>query len=647
MITASTMNSLISGLSFFMIPFVIGRAFLTLTDLLRKNKPKRLGDDLSAYTILGFFTSFMYGSILIFIVALFAHSRAFSPPLNTDFIQTFKIYSLVVLLASSAVLAIKFAAVLITRPKVNYRSLLLIVFFLALSVFIYFLWRWDSPPQTTLNWDLYEHQTVVNVMINEKRFSFTPLNISDTFQFDSYSTVFHTLLLLPQLLLKPDILGFWWFAEFFHLATTIAASYLIGYAFTKNRWVGIISSLFGAFIFESFVAYTSLFLLPQTVAATIAAAFISGIVIRSRNGEKITNLTTAVFVLYVLLIHLIVGFASVVIVSFSILYLNVFKKFMLNYAEQILLLIALAFLVLVPSITSNIAENYGLTDINRGEAQHFNLSLVEKVDQSRRFYGYSFAILFPLGLISVLNKKETELNLLTLLSIGVLGVVIASVPYTLKFYPLGRYLTQVVIALGFWAIIKDYGFKTKYAGIAILSLGLFVVFTLNIAEFKFTPSYKEISTHISPNEIKAAEFINANYLNSPVMIVGEPATMYILEGMSGVNSPGGSFTTAETRQILSDVYFSRDSTNMAEKLFRIKDGLTGTPEKILFVVSGRLSRWENAPKDYKMGIYWNVWTPNDLTLDDREFAGFISEFTNFKLVFSNDGVVIFEVERPS
>lgn len=168
--------------------------------------------------------------------------------------------------------------------------------------------------------------------------------------------------------------------------------------------------------------------------------------------------------------------------------------------------------------------------------------------------------------------------------------------------------------------------------------------------YKGVPNYKNLSTHISPPEIQAAEFLKETYgkERDKVLLVSDPATMHILEGLSGINSPGGAYTSLRTRQLLTETYLKRDK-NIRRKLFEIKDLVEKNKhEKIIFVVSGRYREWQLGPEEDRYGIHWNVWRPKDLDpaeLQKHDFIYYLRDVLGFRQVFINEGLVIFEVER--
>jgi hypothetical protein len=175
---------------------------------------------------------------------------------------------------------------------------------------------------------------------------------------------------------------------------------------------------------------------------------------------------------------------------------------------------------------------------------------------------------------------------------------------------------------------------------------LFITFIVNITKYKQTPEYKNIYTHISPLEVEAARYISENYNKNTTLLLSDPTTMQLLEGVSGINSPGGAFATEETRKILSETYLIRD--NQSDKqLLDIQDGLAKNYiDTKLLVISGRYEKWQKLGELEKRGIVENIWKPLDINYkdwDEDSYLTYLLKDKNFKLVYKNSGVLVFEI----
>ncbi len=635
-------NSFISALSFYIIPVFIGYAIVRL-----KNVPFK--DELSSektltVKILDQFRYFTYGSLgiyVIFCAALLGKNNG----LGIEFTHA-TIFITLLFLIYIPLLIVGLIPYFKNIKNLNIFDILDILFLIMIALLTYAIWRWDSGINTTLNWDIYHHQTLAT-LIQGNNFDIVTSNLSDSFQFDGYSTLFHTQVAITQKIFNPDLLAYWWFIELFHLFTTVAVSFALAFAVTKKRWVSYIGAIIGALIFESAVSYTSLFLIPQNLAATVTVGYIASIINRyaqSRDTSKILTIDFVVYIFYIMLSHIVIGTLGVFLVAFSKVYLLLKSINKGKSIQGVLFVLSFILLIIVPLI----AQQFDLNNINRGEAEFFNYTLEEKYNLMKQFYGFSLVFL-PLGYIYAIRQKNHSYNLLLIITNGLLALIIAHIPYSLKFFTLGRFTVHTVMALGVWLIIQHFNKYIKFLSLKLIYLTFSAIFVINISDYKQVPAYKEISTHVTQNEIDAANFLKSNYTGHNILLVSDPATMHILEGLSGINSPGGSYTSLHTREVLSDVYFIRDE-QITQKLFQIRDGVVDTePDKILFVISGRFSKWQLGGNVDKFGIHWNIWSPFDLSskdLEDHDFIYYLRENLRYNEVFRNEGLIIFEIEKP-
>lgn len=623
----STLFALTSSSLFYLLPVLLGTSF---TLLLNKKR-------LNLYFI---FESFAFGSLIMY-AAFLTGNKAF----GSGFIKPTTIFVAVASLLSFFVFIIlgitsgTFNKNLLTRNR-----LLIVLSLFILATVSYGLWKIDSPTNATLNWDLYHHQTLANI-ISRGNFSILTTGLSDTFQFAGYTTIFHTLLVTSQNLIRSNILSYWWFVEFFHLLFTVFASFVVGYSFTKSKTCGLIAALLGTFVFEAHGAYTSLFLIPQNLSATIGAVFISKVFTQHQKDGKVFKMKYLLLLAFIGLNHFVIGAFVAALYLMLIVYL-LFDNFEgTRKLQDWLFVFALLVLLAVPFVSSQL----DLSWLNRGEAQFFNFTLEQKDAYTKSFYGLAFYILVPLGILAILLiRKKNQKALLLLCAVG-LSLLFSSIPYSTKLYAVSRYFIHTLMAFGIWLVIKRSGRFVKAVSLVTLSLTFSAIYIVNVIAYKQVPFYKDISTHVSPNEVLAAQFLSKNYTNKEVLLISDPATMHILEGLSGVNTPGGAYTDDKTRTILNDIYYTRDSRTMALKIRTIRDKLIDkTPQKYLLAVGGRFSEWQKASDANKMGIHWNVWEPYDLKPSDWEgydFIDFVATYSKFKEVYKNSGIVIFEAQN--
>jgi len=528
------------------------------------------------------------------------------------------------------------------------RMLLALVISGLLAGFVYYIWRFNAPQNTVLNWDIFHHQVVVNE-INKGNFSWDPTELSDTFQFQGYFTTFHYVIAQVQTYFPTSpqgLITFWWYAELFHLFAVTLISFVIGWLLYNYR-VGVLSAIFGAMVFIPSGAYTNLFLIPQNVSATIGALGIA-LLIKSLFANSKYKYLLAVLafsaVLSAILVHFIIGALTIALTVFLLIIKVVSLKFSAEHnIWKVFSLAASATLVIIPLI----ASQFDLTYINRGEAGFVNFDLPTKIGYMRDAYGFTFLFFLPIGLYFLFKGRKIKEYAIYFIACGFLAVVIAKIPYSLKLYSLGEFYLHLVMAFGLYSLTKQI--KTMwFIGIAGLTVAVFTpIFIVNSYKYQQTPKYKHQVTNISPYELDAAEFLYNTYKDKNALLVSDPATMQVLEGTSGINTPGGAYAGIAMRKILEQIYYSQDSNTMDDTLRTIKDGLSiRQPSTHLFAISGRFEKWQELTEQDKMGIHTNIWYPVDITpgmREEYEFLWFVENKTQFKKVFENEGIVIFEI----
>ncbi len=460
-------------------------------------------------------------------------------------------------------------------------------------IIFYALWRWNSPYPSPLNWDILEHQTVINA-IRGGSFALLPSQLSDTFRFDGYTTLFHTILAGLQTILNvQNVLGFWWIAEgIFFVLTTIAA-YGFVYALTKNKLAAFAGGVLSAGLFESAVAFTTLFLLPQTVAALMWLIGMTIVATRKTKREKL--LVALITSLIILPFHAIVGALGAL--------------FLFTMAVEPKIHWALV-LIASYAIPTYIASHFGLTELNAGEAQYFNQTLPQKLELFRHWYGF-----LPIPFL-LLGLKRANRSLVLMLAASA-GLLASPFPYVLKFMVIIRYVMIAVMAIGIGEFLRPVTSKLgRYLALAALTIAAGLIFITNTSQWKNPVVFRGIASHVSGDERAAAEFLRENYKHA--FLISDPATQYILEPLSGIDTQGGAYMTSESRQNLLGMHVSH-----------------GT----LLAISARTMKWLAAdPKD-QMNIAFNIWRPNALSMNDQLYI----KKLGFQEVYRNSSIVIFKI----
>lgn len=510
------------------------------------------------------------------------------------------------------------------------------------SITYFFTWKSQTPHPLSLNWDIFEHITVAN-KISSGSFSLLPSYISDTFTFNGYTTLFHTLLALPSIIFKTSLYGVYWWLEYWHyLFTTIIIYWGSLYLF-KDRGVALVSALISSLIFESNIVYSTLFLIPQTLVALIGfGSAINLAKMHDNIHQTVYKLIQLLIVsVFLLLTHFIVGAVAILLLTALIFYL--YKVTSKNLTA---VLCVLTILLFAGSAATGLNKLIILT--GREEAIHFSLSLLEKIEMFFNWYGLSIFLILPLGVYAIYRYASNRTLLFApVFAIILLALAFAPFSYSLKFYVLGRYWVHIILASGIWFLLSNLPKKLSLiAGVALI-LAFYIVFYFNQLSYKSNLYYQGYSSHTSINEVKAALWLKKYYAKQNVLLISDPATMYVFEAISGLNTQGGAYTNQETRSKLIELHKLPDFSQIKERILEVQDTLPHEQieSKHLFIVSGRYLVWQSYPENWKNSFFYNVWKPQEIDLSKMSFVNFLSINPYFKIVYQNNELIIFEIRK--
>lgn len=599
----------LASLSFYFIPFLLGRLFLRRT--------------IQAYAL---------GLLILYIIYfIVAGTVNFFPEL--DFTNTIKL--IVIFLCSISVINL---LILVFRQRdFKLKNILFetisYIFILLFSVFIYFfIFKRNTPYPMNFNWDIYEHITLAN-LIAKGNLSLIPSEISDTFTFDGYTSLFQVLLSVPKVLFNTNLLGVYWFLEYWHYFLSILAFFLLAKRIFNDKWLSLVSVIIGGLVFESIVVYNPFFLIPQTFSALLAVFMIYEFITQ---GLK-SWILYLVLMIPVLLIHYIVGFLSIV---FFIIFIVFRRKFFL---DRINIFTILALVLLIGGVLLNFLGSWNLTQ--REEAMHFNFDLSRKINYFLEWYGIGLPFFLVLGFLKTLFKGSEKQKMVLVLSMLTLLLVLLPASYVLKFYAIGSYFVNIIIVAGIGALLHYLPVKIKPFATLWLGISLLVVFYSNQATYKEFLYFKGLASHVSKAEIDTATWLSSA-AKPHTLLISDPSTQYILEAVSGVNTQGGVYASARTRRILNEIRFEYDTGKISEKLLSINDQLETEQDKrdnTIWVLSGRYFAWQELPENEKNSFFYNIWTPKKLEDADKAYIDFLIRSNKFKKIYGNEEMVILEL----
>lgn len=557
--------------------------------------------------------SWIIGCLVWFGIYFLAFQLLKASPFNYQFSQFIQVLVFLICTCSTTRLFLSFIKSKSYRflklDKVNLINFSILFLFPTLIYF--FVWKIHTPYPLQLNWDVYEHITLANKII-QGNLSILPSQISDTFTFDGYTPMFHILLSLPKIIFNRQLLGIYWWLEYWHFLTVILASYFLGKTFFDNIWIARISALLSCLVFESSIVFTSLMLIPQTLTAVIVMAVV--LIIKESKNIFYPGL------ILILLLHYIVGVAGLFIILLFWMLPRIEKFF--NFRKFVVASLFLFILVCVSSLLLTI----NLT--GREEAVHFNLSLIQKINLFYTWYGLFFPVFFTLGFVSILSKGTAVQRSVIIVSFLVFSLVFFPAAYVVKFYVLGHFLNGLILATGIYYLLAGLKIRLQVFSGGMLLILLFINFNTNQLNFKTPFYFAGVTSHLSLDEIKAATWIKANYPQD-TFLLSDPATQNIFQALTELDSQGGAYANLHTREQLSANSFTYAVS---------KD------KKQLFIVSGRYFAWQKFPPEYKNSFYYNVWKPEKIKGLDYRYLNKFSQNPHFKLAYQNDQITVFEIE---
>ena len=593
---------LIAALSFYIVPYLTGRIFVKKT-----------------------IQAWILGALVWFIIyfAVFGVNTI----VKFDFQNAVKAIAAIISLISLINLGAQFAK---QKPKIHWQNTFIALALGIFTAFVYFfVWKRNTPYSLQLNWDIYEHITLAN-LISSGKLSFFTTSISDTFTLNSYSPLFGILLSLPKILFQRGLLGIYWGIEYWHYLLTAVAAFILAKKVFNNNWLAFLAAIISSLVFESVVVYSTLFLIPQTLVALITVFVAAQI-----KEYKWPILLIAGTV--ILLIHYVVGVLCLLILAALYLSLRInFSKRRINLAIFASILFSLILIV------SNLFVSWSLP--GREEASHFNFQLLPKIGFLIDWYGIFLFAFGLIGAIKIVKSGTYSQKILLCLALIVLGIAFAPFSYFLKFYVLGHYFWSLIIALGIWVLICNLPSMLKFAAITFVTFVLLITFYKNQLVYKEPLNFKSYETQISYSEIQVGNWLALQNKDGKAFLISDPATQYILEAVSGVNSQGGDYMNLKTRNTLESINGYYDSNIIKNKLSGIKDAIAikQNTQRTFFVVGGRYFAWQRLPNGQKDSTFYNIWSPKELTEADKTYIDYYKR-VGLKVVFSNKEIVIFSL----
>lgn len=526
-----------------------------------------------------------------------------------------------------------------SKKNLFHKDILVLIFLIIVSSVVFLgIFRAGTPYPYVTNWDAFHHTTLTNNLAMGK-FSFLLSEISDTFTFNSYLPLYHVLIAVPHILTNSDVLSMFWFLDYFHFLITVVISYWAGKKIFKSSLAGLITGLLAVFVFESNVVYAGFFFIPQTVAAVLSAYFIVHKI--SKDSDSLSNFEIILSSLVICAFHFIIG--AVYVLTYVIVKILGLVN---QKIDNSIFRLAIVTTMIVFSIAAlYLGFHAQLTLSLRNDAVDFIFTGGEKISFFYQWYGILPLALIPLGIIYFIKHRFRQNYLFLSVTFFLLGLSLMPFSYGLKFFAIGRYFFNILLAGGIYFFarnIKSPWFK-NILGLFLVA-GFLPVFIVNSLNFLQSSFHNNIYSFVSPLDFEAIKWVQNNYNSKNTFLISDPQTQNIFEAGTLINTQGGAFPNNDTVKLLDSINNETDTHKTYTTLLQIRDNLDNSnKEHILFVTGGRYFTWQRFPKEWKESYFYQVWTGQDVWLMDYETIRLLSESPYFRIVFQNSENVILEL----
>jgi len=451
------------------------------------------------------------------------------------------------------------------------------------AAFIHYI---NVPLTTTLNTDALAHITAMKEIFTNGSLSFDLRQISSSFTVISYLPIFH--IIFGPLLGVQQQLSIVLYNSLDILFVGISGLLIYLSIAPHNRYSALLFVILHFFAFERIAAYTSLFLLPQTLCALLGIILLLNLVYKSH----ISMLMVILFPLLLLSVHFLIGALAAVLFYFILFFR---KEFIPHFLPKILQIASFYFLIMV-MLSGTSYLTYFKTVIPDYEARLNELVILDifsfLATLIQMFGG--LIILLPISLLMTLFSNN-RIGVLLSIALSVVSItILVQVPYSGKLLLFFHYLTifQMVWCLDSLKLLAVPKFIQNVSCIMlIVSLAPILVISTNL--FKNTLLQNNYSGVATREEITYSQEIN---LLPKGTLFSDPLSMSIFEATTKHNSPGGVYTSVDKRIL-------------------IWQSLKGTTSKVLLptvanrylVVTYRTLEWQRQQAEFVSKFANEIW----------------------------------------
>ncbi|MEP7103149.1 MAG: hypothetical protein ABI721_00370 [Candidatus Dojkabacteria bacterium] len=442
--------------------------------------------------------------------------------------------------------------------------------------------------------DYLVHKTVVFPMANSaETLCFLPSQCSNLFLLDSYTSFYHTFIIIPLGGFKFDPIISSYILDIVFSSFIIILSYITARKFGLKVNYAIFAGLISLVVFDS-GAFTATIFIPQTMAFMLTLFII--------NSQKL-NLKSLLISLIVLIpIHFIMGIYcfGIMLLYYLIVEKEILEKFEIRKRLLIILSLSATLLVLLLSISG-----FGIEKIFQAEE-------IKKLGFATNYYfpdnlkflfemvGLGSFIFIACLIYYYIKGKEDKYNnfLITIITCELVAFLLAPI-YANKFLiGIGVFLAIFIIKI--IANLKQNEInKLFYCFYTLILIAISFVTQYRFFLLFYTQSNGETSA-IVQKDLPMVNFVKNSKLNC--FYVSDPQTQLTISALGDKITASGHYMSLDSRRVLFELIKSPNDLRLS-KLYSLEE-FKGVRTDICFVYSARLKEYvANDNQNWTFNIY--------------------------------------------
>lgn len=454
---------------------------------------------------------------------------------------------------------------------------------------------------SSFNMDSFGHLIAIKEIFINHNHSLFLTDLNSFFTINSYLPIFHCIFGLPlwlggqvnfvtnYLILEMS------FALFSAIWVFVAVDH-----YSHNVFAGVVSSLFHVFCFEGISAYSSFFLLPQTLVYFLG--FLAFMYVACGKVKRPWVVLASLVVLTAA--HFLIGAIwSVIIIATYVVQENLWIH--INVYRAIYVLLWLVLLVFYAA-NQNLVFIHKLimSDFESRKLEFINLGFSGTLTELFRTYGFYLLFLIVAQFKIFFSKNRIHLWVMIMIFF-IIGINCLSFLYATKLLGILHYLVIVLVSF----VVTEFEITSQRLILSILMVtGFCFVLIYSSSTYKDTIKYKDNIGFIMSWDYEAIKYVkNKGYSQVDTIVVSDPLTMSMIEPLIQPSTTGGLFTKPEIREQIWRVL--NQNSNPSEFKTFVQDKFGESKSKIVFVITPRTEEWVHLESSGIRGYLQVIWKP--------------------------------------